>query len=65
VRLIDPPHNRYAWRRFEFAWTPSPGDHVIETRTTDTAGTSQPTTVPYNEGGFDFWAIPKFHIRVA
>jgi sulfane dehydrogenase subunit SoxC len=65
VRIVDPPHNRYAWRRFEFDWNPMPGDHMIETRTTDISGNVQPATVPFNEGGFDFWGIPQFHMRVA
>lgn len=65
VKLIDPPLNRYSWRRFEFDWAPAPGEHVIETRTTDLSGRQQPVTVPFNEGGFDFWAVPKFAVRVA
>jgi sulfane dehydrogenase subunit SoxC len=63
VRPIDPIRSRYAWTRFDFPWNPMPGRHVIETRVTDTKGTRQPVSVPYNKGGFDFWAIPKFHIE--
>lgn len=40
------------------------GRHVIETRTTDTTGDQQPETVPFNQGGFNFWAVPKFHVEV-
>jgi sulfane dehydrogenase subunit SoxC len=65
VRLIDPQINIYTWRRFEFDWSPLAGEHLIETRVTDRSGAEQPATVPFNEGGFDFWAIPKFRVKVA
>ena len=66
VKLIDEvAPNRYCWQRFEFDWAASPGEHVIETRTTDKARNVQPPTVPFNQGGFDFWAIPRFRVAVA
>ena len=42
-----------------------PGEMSIETRTTASNGDVQTPTVPYNAGGYDFWAIPKFRIRFA
>lgn len=39
-------------------------DYVIETRTTDRNGNMQPTHVPFNRGGYNFFAIPKFMVRV-
>lgn len=65
VRFVDEAPNRYCWQRFTFDWDAMPGEHVIETRTTDNTGVMQPPTVAFNQGGFDFWAIPKFHVRVA
>jgi sulfane dehydrogenase subunit SoxC len=65
ARIIDPQINIYTWRRFEFDWAPLAGEHMIETRVTDRNGAEQPATVPFNEGGFDFWAIPKFRVAVA
>jgi sulfane dehydrogenase subunit SoxC len=62
VKPIDPVTSRYRWTRFEFPWNPMPGRHMIETRVTDTNGQRQPETVAFNEGGFNFWAVPKFHI---
>ena len=65
ARLIDPQPNPYTWRRFEIALDPQPGEAIIETRTMDNRGQVQPVTVPFNEGGYDFGAIPKFRIRFA
>jgi hypothetical protein len=50
--------------RFELPWTATAGQHVIETRTTDNAGTAQPETVPLNTLGMANWAIPKFRVEV-
>jgi hypothetical protein len=49
--------------RFEFPFKPAPGDYVLETRATDRNGNAQPANVPFNQGGYNFFAIPKFHIR--
>jgi sulfane dehydrogenase subunit SoxC len=65
VELLDPEFNTYSWRRFRVAWDASPGEHVIETRVTDRFGWQQPLSVPFNEGGFNYWAIPKFQVAVA
>lgn len=65
VRIIDPQINPYTWVRFEMPFDAMPGEHVIETRTTASNGDVQTPTVPYNAGGYDCWAIPKFRIRVA
>ncbi len=64
AEIIQPNLGRFTWVRFNFPWNPSPGRHVIETRVTDNNGAEQPETVPYNKGGFDFWAVPKFKIEV-
>ena len=65
ARIIDAQPNRYTWVRFEFAFSPAPGDYMIETRTTDRTGNAQPATVPDNKGGYNFFALPKFNVRVA
>ncbi|MFM9943095.1 MAG: molybdopterin-dependent oxidoreductase [Hyphomicrobiaceae bacterium] len=64
VRFVDQAPNRYCWQRFTCEWNATAGEHILETRTTDKAGQMQPATVPFNQGGFDFWAIPKFRVRV-
>lgn len=63
AKLIEPHLGRYTWVRFEFPWDPAVGRHVIQTRVTDRAGVTQPESVRYNQGGFDFNAIPRFHIE--
>lgn len=64
ARIIDVQPNRYTWVRFEFQFNPAQGDYLIETRTTDRQGNAQPVSVPYNKGGYNFVAIPQFHVRV-
>ncbi|MFJ7049371.1 sulfite oxidase [Streptomyces sp. NPDC101112] len=44
--------HRWAWRRWRFAWTAVPGDHVLMARATDTEGRTQPLDQPWNRGGF-------------
>jgi sulfane dehydrogenase subunit SoxC len=63
ARPLDPIAKSYRWTRFDFDWDVPAGRHVVETRVTDMNGTQQPMTVPFNEGGFDFCAVPKFHIE--
>jgi sulfane dehydrogenase subunit SoxC len=64
ARIEMPNMGRFTWVRFDFPWSPETGRHLIETRVTDTKGATQPDTVPFNRGGFNNWAIPKFHIDV-
>ena len=45
---------RYSWTRFEFAWSPSPGEYTVMTRATDATGSTQPDEVPFNEKGYLF-----------
>lgn len=45
---------RYSWARFEFDWEARPGEHTIMTRATDSAGATQPDSVPFNRKGYLF-----------
>lgn len=65
ARIREPNLGRYVWVRFDFPWNTAPGDHVIETRTTDGAGNAQPAEVPFNLFGMANNAIPRFRVRVA
>jgi DMSO/TMAO reductase YedYZ molybdopterin-dependent catalytic subunit len=65
AQIRRPIQSKYAWVQFQIPWNATPGRHVIETRATDNENEVQPESVPYNQGGFDFWAIPKFHVDVA
>lgn len=65
MATIRPPNlGKYTWVRFDFPWDAKAGQHVIETRTTDNAGTSQPEKVPLNTLGMANWSIPKFKIEI-
>ncbi len=64
ARIEMPNMGRFTWVRFDFPWSPEAGRHLIETRTTDCKGNTQPDSVAFNKGGFDNNAIPKFHIDI-
>ena len=51
---ISGPQVQYSWARFEFTWTATPGQHTITTRATDSAGNTQPESVPFNARGYLF-----------
>jgi len=41
-----------AWARWQFAWTPEPGDHILQVRATDERGNTQPDASEWNELGY-------------
>ena len=41
-----------AWVRWQFGWTPEPGDHVLRVRATDGRGGTQPDASEWNELGY-------------
>jgi DMSO/TMAO reductase YedYZ molybdopterin-dependent catalytic subunit len=43
---------RWAWRRWRYEWTATPGRHTLGARATDASGRVQPTEAPWNRGGF-------------
>lgn len=51
---LHSPQVQYSWARFEFTWSPGPGDHILMTRATDTAGNTQPDAIPFNKKGYLF-----------
>ncbi|MGL5138904.1 MAG: molybdopterin-dependent oxidoreductase [Beijerinckiaceae bacterium] len=62
--IQQPNLGKYTWVRFSFPWDASAGTHVIETRTTDNSGVTQPEQIPLNSLGMANWSIPKFKIQV-
>ena len=54
------------WVRWEFAWTPTaaPGSYELLARATDGAGRTQPDAVPFNDGGYLFWAVVRHPVTV-
>jgi DMSO/TMAO reductase YedYZ molybdopterin-dependent catalytic subunit len=54
------PNVRGAWVRWELPWTPpAPGDYELLARATDFSGRTQPDAVPFNSGGYAFWAVVR------
>jgi hypothetical protein len=62
--IRQPNLGKYTWVRFTFPWDAPAGNHVIETRTTDNSGFTQPESVPINALGMANGSIPKFRIQV-
>ena len=55
----------YAWRRFEFSWTPPhPGSFVVLSRGRDTRGRTQPIVPDWNPSGYLWNAIDQVRINV-
>jgi DMSO/TMAO reductase YedYZ molybdopterin-dependent catalytic subunit len=64
ARLLPIDRGR-PWTRWEIAWTPRrAGRHEIVARATDGAGLTQPETVPFNDGGYQFWATVRHPVTV-
>ena len=60
------PNLRDAWVRWELPWTPPrAGSYELLARATDRAGTRQPDAVPYNDGGYQFWAAARHPVVAA
>ena len=45
--------------RWELPFTPRPGRHELLARATDRSGLTQPDTVPFNDGGYQFSAVVR------
>jgi DMSO/TMAO reductase YedYZ molybdopterin-dependent catalytic subunit len=59
------PNRPNAWARWHLPWrTDTPGPGELLARATDTAGHTQPDTVPYNTGGYLFGAIVRHPITI-
>lgn len=65
ARLDGGRNEAGAWALFEFDWDAPAGEHDIRVRATDTAGNSQPDTVPFNEQGYLYNGVVPHPVRVA
>ena len=55
-----------AWARWNFTWTPpAAGNYTLRARAVDSTGQVQPTTVPFNDGGYLFGAIVQHPVVVS
>jgi DMSO/TMAO reductase YedYZ molybdopterin-dependent catalytic subunit len=54
-----------AWVRWELPWRPpAPGSYELLARASDREG-AQPATVPFNDGGYQFWAVVRHPVTAA
>jgi DMSO/TMAO reductase YedYZ molybdopterin-dependent catalytic subunit len=61
---LEPPPDRWAWRRWTFAWDAEPGDHDLACRTRDEAGNEQPLEAVWNVGGYANNAVQRVPVTV-
>jgi DMSO/TMAO reductase YedYZ molybdopterin-dependent catalytic subunit len=62
---LDGPNLPHAWTRWRLPWRPdTAGQHQLLARATDTAGRTQPASVPFNTGGYLFGAVVKHPVTV-
>jgi DMSO/TMAO reductase YedYZ molybdopterin-dependent catalytic subunit len=55
-----------AWQRWAFDWTPRrAGERALIARAADERGHVQPDAVPFNTGGYRFWATIRHPVHVA
>jgi DMSO/TMAO reductase YedYZ molybdopterin-dependent catalytic subunit len=59
------PNVPNAWVRWKLPWTPpAAGSYELLARATDSAGQTQPATVPFNNAGYLFWAVVRHPVVV-
>jgi DMSO/TMAO reductase YedYZ molybdopterin-dependent catalytic subunit len=64
VRLRG-PNRRDGWVRWELDWRPTTqGPHLLMVRAVDETDVRQPDTVPFNDGGYLFWAVVRHPVTV-
>jgi DMSO/TMAO reductase YedYZ molybdopterin-dependent catalytic subunit len=62
---LQGPNLPNAWVRWHFPFEPrTPGAYELQARATDARGQRQPATVPFNDGGYLFWAVVKHPVQV-
>jgi len=59
------PESAGAWRRWKFPWTPStPGHFILMSRAVDSAGNTQPASIPWNFRGYANNSIHTIAVEV-
>jgi DMSO/TMAO reductase YedYZ molybdopterin-dependent catalytic subunit len=62
--VLDPPLGPNAWRGWSFDWDAAPGEHVLASCATDSAGNTQPLEPPWNLKGFANNAVQRLSVVV-
>jgi DMSO/TMAO reductase YedYZ molybdopterin-dependent catalytic subunit len=58
------PNFSQAWVRWDIEWDAEPGQYTLMARATDEEGNTQPAQVPFNQLGYDFWAVVNHPVTV-
>jgi sulfane dehydrogenase subunit SoxC len=61
---LEPSAAPYAWHHWTFDWTPSPGQHLLACRATDSTGERQPMHPEPNLGGYANNAVHRVPVTV-
>ena len=61
---LDEPLGERAWRGWSFDWGAAPGEHVVSSRATDTAGNVQPLEPPWNLKGYANNVVERIPVTV-
>ena len=61
---LDAPIGERAWRGWAFTWHAVPGEHVLSSRATDSAGHVQPLEAPWNLKGYANNVVEQIPVSV-
>jgi DMSO/TMAO reductase YedYZ molybdopterin-dependent catalytic subunit len=61
---LDDPLGEAAWRRWRYEWEAAPGEHVLCSRATDTAGNVQPLETAWNLKGYANNEVDRIAVTV-
>jgi sulfane dehydrogenase subunit SoxC len=62
---LDAPLGPNAWRGWSFDWDPEPGEYLLSSRASDSAGNTQPLDPRWNLKGFANNAVQRIAVLVA
>jgi DMSO/TMAO reductase YedYZ molybdopterin-dependent catalytic subunit len=62
---LDQPLGEAAWRGWHYQWDARPGEHVLCSRATDSAGNTQPLEASWNLKGYANNAVERVRVTVA
>jgi sulfane dehydrogenase subunit SoxC len=62
--VLDEPLGDAAWRGWSFDWDAVPGEYVLCSRATDSAGNAQPLAAPWNLKGYANNAVERVAVTV-
>jgi DMSO/TMAO reductase YedYZ molybdopterin-dependent catalytic subunit len=61
---VEPLEHRFAWQRWRYDWSATPGEHELACRATDASGASQPLEPEWNTTGMGNNAVQRVHVTV-